>query len=153
MASIARAVLRNLLPSYIERGFSATGALKDMKKVYGHAYRKTDFLKDYREFANIKKATDVFKYIRKDLYPSRNSFMVGKIYQDVKYLFKVRLEGYDEEGNPVDQIHASILSDANMKIEDIERTAIEQFGDLEHAGYLRATKATCLYGMINEDYA
>lgn len=149
--SLLRSQARVLLPSLIEQGMNTSKALNYLKGV-GLGYRRKEFLSDFRFFKGVEKSKEVFKYIRKDLYPSQDSYVSGKVYGGRKYSYNVKLEGYDEEGNWQGDSYVTLTSDANRRIQDIEDDAKLLYGDIAGGGYINATTATVQYGVFNEDY-
>ena len=148
---LLRSQARILLPSFVAEGLTTTAALKQLK-VMGLGYRRKEFLSDYRFFRGVEKSKDVFKYIRKNLYPSKDSYVSGKVYGGRQYQYTVKLEGFDNEGNWQSDNYVTLTSDGNRRIQDIEEDAKLLYGDIAGGGYINATNAIVEYGVINEDY-
>ena len=95
MAINFRGVIRKLMPRAIASGILPTQYLAMCKLSYGKAYRKTDFLDDWREFAGIEKKRDPLQSIPKKLRPTENTIQRTEYTQQKKFNYEYKIKGYD----------------------------------------------------------
>ncbi|GAH01792.1 unnamed protein product [marine sediment metagenome] len=123
MAISFRGPIRKLMPRAIKMGMLPTHYLKLCKEKYGKAYRRTDFLGDWREFAGIERKRDPLRAIPKKLRPTAATTQKTEYTQSKKFHYNYKIEGYDTilKKDTVEDI--TVASDDLISMEEAEAEA------------------------------
>lgn len=65
-SGLYRSAIRNLMPEFEKAGMSANQTIRFLRDIAGKAYRRTDFLADWREKLGKEAKEEPWKYVRKD---------------------------------------------------------------------------------------
>lgn len=123
--SILRAETLLKIRKGIREGIGATRLYGDLRAV-GPVTRKTDFLADYRNIAQIEDKKDLLKYVRKDRYPTEKIIATTTWALDKEFMYVVRLKTQFRPDEPVLEHDVSIQTDAPMTPAMIEARVIEE---------------------------
>lgn len=95
MAIIAvQGIARRFIPAMIKQGLSQAAGLR-MLQGQGLGYRKTDFLKDWRQFAGTEMKRDPLRAIPKKYRPTEATIQRAEYEQSKKFHYVYDVEGYD----------------------------------------------------------
>lgn len=125
VAGLARAAYQAALPSFIRQGLGANASIQAFRNLGMKGFKRTDMLAMFRQQSGIAKMTDVFKFIRKDRLPSRDSMVMSSTTMKREYLYKMQLDVFDDEGNLIDTRHTSLMNDELMTPQDLEDAAFD----------------------------
>lgn len=127
---IVRAEVIARMAGALREGLSATRFIKDMRDE-GLSYRRSDMLSDWRSVNQLETKADLFKYVRKDYYPS------PKVLADVswnlskEFMYKVRVMSRLAPGEPLTERFVNIISDSPMTRGMVEQSVVEQWAEWE----------------------
>lgn len=121
----ARALAQAFLRSAAEQGLSITDAIKAMDAGGVQTYRRTDMLKDYREFAGIPDRADRLKYVPKSYYPSRELYTTTSGYQHTKFRYQLDIDVYKPLTGETFTMSTNIASDQPLTVSQLESAGIE----------------------------
>lgn len=125
IAGAARAAFRAALPTFIKRGLGATASYRAFKIISPLRMSKQRFLDVFRQVSGIEKMQNVIRFVRKDRMPGKNIMATTERAMPRNYLFKVRLDVYDDAGNLLRTSHTSIMGDENMTPRAAQDAALE----------------------------
>jgi len=83
------------MPRAIAMGMLPTNYLELCQVSYGKAYRKTDFLSDWREFTGKERKRDPLRAIPKKLRPTESTIERTEYEQKMKFNYEYKIDGYD----------------------------------------------------------
>lgn len=125
---IERAEVIARMRGAIKKGLSASRFISDMRSV-GLSYRRSDMLSDWRSEANIKVKEDLFRYVRKDRYPTEKSIAAVTYEMSKEYMYKVKVLSVIKAGEPITERFVNIMTDVPMTPEMIEAEVMERWGE------------------------
>lgn len=110
---ILRAEIIAKIRGAIKEGKTATSFYWELRKV-GPVTRKTVYLADWRNEAQLEEKKDLLKYVRKDRYPTERIIATTtyKISKEFMYVVKVKTQIRPDE--PVEEHNVNIQTDAPM---------------------------------------
>lgn len=119
-----RSKAQEVMADLARQGVSANAALQQLKE-QGLAYRRKDFLEDYRQYTGREKPKDVAKHIRKDYRPAPETLVPDVRNLKDKYQSLVEYTWIDKETGEIKVNYIYIGSDKIPYVGDIEKQAKE----------------------------
>ena len=89
-----RGIARRFIPAMLKQGLSQAAGLR-MLQGQALGYRKTDFLKDWRQFAGTERKRDPLQSIPKKLRPTESTIERAEYEQSKKFHYVYDVKGYD----------------------------------------------------------
>jgi len=83
--------------------------------------RKTDFLRNYREFTGISKKAEAIQFVPHDKIPSERVFEPTLTYQTKRYLYEFEISGYDESPKEEKTVTRMLGMDELRKMSENEK--------------------------------
>ena len=120
-----RGLAQAFLRSAAEKGLSFADAFNAMREGGLSTYRRTDMLKDYRQFLGIPDKADVLKYVRRDYRPSRDLYTVATGYQRANFRYQVDIDVYNRTTGESFPMSTNISSDVQLTRGDIEAAGLD----------------------------
>jgi hypothetical protein len=110
-----RGVAQAFVRSAAQKRLGADYTLRALREA-GMGYRRTDFLRDYREYAEIPAKAERIKYVRHDYRPSRDLFVetVGK--QRTTFRYQVEVDVFKPETGETFTMTTNVASDVQLTI-------------------------------------
>lgn len=140
MAINFRGVIRKLMPRAIASGILPTQYLSMCQLSYGKAYRKTDFLADWREFAGIEKKRNPLRAIIPTKRPTENTIQPTEYEQHKKFNYDYEIKGYDTILQKEVKTYITVASDDILTMEqalaEAQRLADKYKIDIEIASMI-----------------
>jgi len=90
-----RGLARRFIPEMLQKGMSAGGGLRFLQGK-GLGYRKTDFLRDFREMSGREMKRDPLKAIPKKFKPTWDTIEMAEYRQTAKLHYSYKITGYDK---------------------------------------------------------
>jgi len=123
-----RGLARQFIPDMLKMGKTATAGL-DLLNQYELSYRKTDFLKDFRDFAGVAMKRDPLRAIPKKYRPKEATIQRVDIKQTKKFYYNYKVEGYDIITQEQSETFITVASDNILTMEEAEAEA-ERLADV-----------------------
>ena len=120
--SIMRGLSRRFIPEMLKAGMSATAGL-NLLRSEGMGYRKTDFLKDFRDFSGLAMKCDPLRAIPKKYRPTEATIQRVDIKQTRKFYYDYKLEGYDIITQEKTESWITVATDNILTMEEAEAEA------------------------------
>ena len=117
-----RGIARRFIPEMIKRGLTTGGGFKELA-LGGITYRRTDFLKDWRDFAGVAMKRDPLRAIPKKYRPTEATIQRVEYKQTKKFYYNYKLEGYDIITQEETETWITVASDNIMTMEEAEAEA------------------------------
>ena len=117
-----RGLARRFIPEMLRLGMSATAGL-NLLRVEGMGYRRTDFLRDFREFAGTERKRDPLRAIPKKYRPTEATIERTDFEQVKKFHYNYKVEGYDLITQEDTETFITVASDDILTMEEAEREA------------------------------
>lgn len=112
-----RGLARRFIPEMLQKGMSAGGGLTFLRGM-NMGYRRTDFLKDFREFAGREMKRDPLKAIPKKFRPDVNTIQESEYKQRAKFNYNYKIEGHDVfTGKDVDE-WVTVASEVRISMDE-----------------------------------
>lgn len=123
MAVLAmRGLARRFIPEMLRLGMSATAGL-NLLRAEGMGYRRTDFLKDFRDLAGVERKRDPLRAIPKKYRPTEATIQRTDFEQRKKFNYNYKIEGYDIITQEETETFITVASDDILTMEEAEREA------------------------------
>ena len=90
-----RGLARRFIPEILQKGMNQAAGLRFLQGK-GLGYRKTDFLKDFREFAGREMKRDPLKAIPKKYKPTWDTIEMSEYRQAAKLHYSYKITGFDQ---------------------------------------------------------
>lgn len=129
-SGLYRTIVRDFIPEFYKAGLSANRTIELLRDVAGRAYRRTDFLADWRERVLTEEKKDTWKYVRYDYKITEKTAIPTSRPLSTKYQYIVEHEFLTKEGT-VESTKSSVWSDEPLsKKEILERATLstEKYG-------------------------
>ncbi len=112
-----RGLARRFIPEMLQKGMSASGGLSFLQGK-GLGYRKTDFLRDFREMAGREMKRDPLQAIPKKYKPTWDTIEMSEYTQAAKLHYSYKITGYDKfkQANVEDWV--TVATDDVLTIEE-----------------------------------
>jgi len=123
---IDRATVIGKIRIAFREGMSASTFINEMKEI-GLSYRRTDMLADFRSVNELESKADLFKYVRKDYYPTEKTIAQVGWELSREYLYKVKVSSRISPGEPLTERFVNIMSDIPMTPGMVEQATVEMF--------------------------
>lgn len=119
-----RGLAQAFVRSAVTRGLSAADTIRTLT-AEGLTYRRTDMLKDYREWAQVPVKADRIKYVRHDYYPSKELYVETTGKQMRAFRYQVAVEVYNPETRERLHMTTNVVSDFQMTPAQVYDEALE----------------------------
>ncbi len=120
--STIRGLSRRFIPEMLKAGMSATAGLKLLRSE-GMGYRKTDFLKDFRDFSGLAMKRDPLRAIPKKYRPTEATIQRTDYKQLKKFHYNYKIEGYDIITQEQTETFITVATDNILTMEEAEAEA------------------------------
>ena len=117
-----RGLARRFIPEMLRLGMSATSGL-NLLRAEGMGYRRTDFLRDFREFAGTERKRDPLRAIPKKYRPTEATIERTDFEQAKKFHYNYKVEGYDLVTQDSIEDFITVATDDIITMEEAEREA------------------------------
>lgn len=121
----ARGLAQAFLRSAATKGIKFADVFKSMQDAGMSTYRRTNMLKDYRQFAGIADKADLLKFVRKDMIPSHSLYTTTTGYQRTKFRYQLNVDVYKPLTNETFSMPTNIASDVPLTPGQIEEAGID----------------------------
>lgn len=128
--AIERAIVIRKMGGAFKEGMSFNTFYNEMKEV-GLSYRRTDMLGDWRSVGEIRVKEDLFKYVRKDYYPTEKSIAQVSFALSREYMYKVKVESRLRPDMPLTERFVNIMTDSPMTPRMVEQMVTEKWREWE----------------------
>ena len=118
------------MPQALSQGLSASAFLKKLQGSTG-GYKRTTFLRDWRNVSGIEAKKDRFKYVRRDRLPQMSAIADVEWDNNNEYMYKVRAFVRKGEGEPLTERFVNIVSDRALTPEQVESEVFERWSAWE----------------------
>ncbi len=118
------------MPQALASGLSASAFLKKLQGTTG-GYKRTTFLRDWRNVGGIEAKKDRFKYVRRDRRPPMAALADVEWDNNNEYMYKVRAFVRKGEGEPLTERFVNITSDTALTPEQVENEVFERWSAWE----------------------
>lgn len=117
-----RGLARRFIPEMIQKGMSAGGGLRFLQGK-GLGYRKTDFLRDFREMTGREMKRDPLQSIPKKYKPTWDTIEMSEYRQAAKLHYSYKITGYDrfKQANVEDWV--TVASDDVLDMQEAMKEA------------------------------
>jgi len=120
--STMRGLSRRFIPEMLKAGMSATAGLKLLRSE-GMGYRRTDFLKDFRDFSGLAMKRDPLRAISKKYRPTEATIQRVDLKQKKKFYYNYKIEGVNLYTNKMEETWITVASDDILTMEEAEAEA------------------------------
>lgn len=120
MAISIRYWARLFMPQALAQGLNVTQYLDLTRKTYGVAYRRTDFLKDWREMEGRAEKRDPLRSIPKKHRPTPKTITPSEYKQIGLYVYRYEGTGWDEILKKEVPVYMNIASDDLLTMAEAE---------------------------------
>lgn len=120
--SVNRYIARAMIPEMLRMGLTATAGLRVLK-LEGVGVRKTDYLKDWRDFAGIAMKRDPLRAIPKKYRPTEATIQRTDFQQTKKFYYNYKVEGYDIITQQQTETFITVATDDMITMEEAEAEA------------------------------
>lgn len=110
----------------LRQGINASRFIKDMKAA-GLSYRRTQMLSDWRSVNQLESKKELFRYVRKDYYPSPRVMATVSWNLSREFMYKVRVQSRLAPGEPLTERFVNIMSDVPLTPGGVEASVMEQW--------------------------
>lgn len=110
----------------LRQGINASRFIKDMKAA-GLSYRRTQMLSDWRSVNQLETKKELFRYVRKDYYPSPRVMATVSWNLSREFMYKVRVQSRLAPGEPLTERFVNIMSDVPLTPGGVEASVMEQW--------------------------
>jgi hypothetical protein len=121
-----RTVVRALMPELAQEVKSANRAISWLQKYIGQAYRRTDFLADWREVFGKEAKAEAWKYTRKDFLVSEEAHILRGFGMPTEYAYIYKYEFINEEGK-VETRNVGVYTNERLPARVLEEKAETEF--------------------------
>ena len=118
------------MPQALASGLSASAFLKKLQGSTG-GYKRTTFLRDWRNVGSIEAKKDRFKYVRRDRRPPMSAMADVEWDRNEEYMYTVRAFVRKGEGEPLTERFVNISSDTALTPEQVESEVFERWSAWE----------------------
>lgn len=115
-----RSVARTMIPRFFESGYSAAGAMRELRSLVGHAPRKQLFLADWRELTGAKKLERSYRFIPRKHALSYGLMAPTETFQSHEYRYIFDVTGKDTLTGEEVKRTMSLGSDTRYSIDKAE---------------------------------
>jgi len=119
-----RGMAQAFLRSAAEAGMSANEAIRQLQSGGLQTYRRTDMLKDYRQFLGIPERADKLQHVRLDYRPSRNLFTDVMGFQRSRYRYQVNIYTHNPVSGKDTVMSTNVASDVQLTRRQIEEAGL-----------------------------
>ncbi|RLI18209.1 hypothetical protein DRO54_10405 [Candidatus Bathyarchaeota archaeon] len=136
------------------RGYGSGQAYEEYMRVREYIpreyrIRKTDFLRLYREYAEMEERHAKLRSVRKDYIPSERLYTPKSLYTGRRYHTILKFEGYDKTTGEKITAFYTFTHDRLMKRGELEKEALEWIKNIEGGSPKEWKKATVWEGFRN----
>ncbi|GAH02111.1 unnamed protein product, partial [marine sediment metagenome] len=110
------------------KGQAASKFIADMRTA-GLSYRRTDMLSDWRSINELESKKDLFKYVRKDYYPTEKIVAQVEWDLDKEFMYVVNIRKRTSPDAPITERNVNIQSDTPMTPRMVEQAVTEKWSD------------------------
>ena len=128
--AVKRATVIGFMRGAFRRGQSVSSFIADMR-VKGLTYRRTDMLADWRSVNELERKEGVFRFVRKDYYPTKTVIAEVEWKLSQEYMYKVKVESRLRPEVPMTERLVNIMSDVPMTPAMVEQALIEKWAEWE----------------------
>lgn len=121
----ARGLAQAFLRSAATKGIKFGDVFKSMQDAGMSTYRRTNMLKDYRQFAGIPAKADLLQFVRKDYTPSHTLYTVTTGYQHSKFRYQLNVTVYKPLTGETFTMPTNIASDVPLTPNQIQEAGID----------------------------
>ena len=149
-----RRYLERWFRAWTHRGYGSGQAYEEYMRVREYIprqyrIRKTDFLRLYREYANIEMRHRQLRSVRRDRIPSERLYSPRPLYTHRRYHTILKFEGYDKTtGEPITAYY-TFTHDTLMRRGELEERALEWIKTIEGGSPKEWKRATVWEGYRN----
>jgi hypothetical protein len=123
-----RTVVRALMPELAAEVKTANRAISWLQKYVGQAYRRKDFLADWREIFGLEAKAEAWKYTRKDFLVSEEAHIPRGFGMSTKYGYIYKYEFINKEGK-VETRNVGVYTNERLPARVLEEKAETEFGE------------------------
>lgn len=121
----ARGLWQAFIRSGVKRGWTSSHTLKQGLAAGLKGIRRTDYLKDYREWAQVPAKADRIKAVRHAYRPSRNLFIETTGKQLRAFRYQIGIDVYKPEEKKAFHMVTNITSTRQLTINEILEQGME----------------------------
>ncbi len=100
-------------------------------KAKGLSYRRTEMLADWRSVNELEVKEGLFRYVRKDRYPTAKTMAAVTWETSKEFMYKVKVQSVIKRGEPITERFVNIMSDVPMTPEMVESEVEDRWGEWE----------------------
>jgi len=119
LSNLQRYQQQQYIKSAAIKGLGANKTIEALKGI-GLGIRRTEGLKQYREYAQIPAKADLLKYVRKSYRPSERLYTRQEGWMTRDYRYTIAYQSVNLETGIVSTQHTRLISDNPMTIGEIE---------------------------------
>jgi hypothetical protein len=143
-----RNLARSLFPGFWERGISANQALRELREM-GLGYRRTDFLRDYREGRETWFTKGNLRFLDPDKRPDVNRLEKGLIPTGEGFGFQFRMTFFDTQEGVFKTKYPWYYTDKIGTRRELESSALGVFREREGVSYIVIVGMDLWRGRVN----
>lgn len=127
---IVRAEVIARMRGAFREGQSAGRFIADMR-AEGLSYRRTDMLSDWRSINELETKADLYKFVRKDFYPTEKVIAQVEWQLSKEFMYKVKVQSRLDPKAPITERFVNIMSDIPMTPRMVEQAVTEKWVEWE----------------------
>ena len=112
------------IQSGVKRGLTSAQTLRAGRLAGLPTYRRTDYLSDYREAAQVPRRAPAIKAVRRDYLPSRSIYGKAGTNQTRSYRYQIRINIYKPDLKESYHITTNVVSDFQMTPNQVYEEAL-----------------------------
>jgi len=120
-----RGLIRVFIPEALKAGLTRVEFQGMVQKELGTFYRRTDFLRDWRDFSGLSMKCDPLRAIPKKYRPTEATIQRVDVLQRKKFYYNYEIEGYDTILQQDAKTWLTVASDDILTMEEAEKLAEE----------------------------
>lgn len=126
----ARGLAQAFLRAAAERKIGVNEAIRQLQAGGLPTYRRTDMLRDYRQFLGIAEKADRIKYTRLDYRISPENYTEVTGYQRSRYRYQVNIETHNPVTGKTFTLKTNVSSDTQLTRRQIEESGLGAVKDI-----------------------
>jgi len=113
-----RGLSQAFIRSGVSKGLSASATIRSLRHA-GLTYRRSDMLRDYREWAQVPAKANVIRYVRRDYRPSQAMYVATTGKQTATYRYQVTGNIYNPVSRDTVKFTTNVVSDRQLTPQEI----------------------------------
>ena len=141
LAGSIRLWLQPYIMAAAKVNYGATRFLNEMREL-GFAYRKTEYLFDYRSYHASFAQADRLKFVRRDYKPTPALFTEHRVMMQKSFRYNTKTTFYDDAGGVYSTRNSYVASDQQLTRGEVEAIVEDRLADYAEDSAEGTVKAT-----------